>query len=90
MKKALLYKIRVTDGALDLVHGVSREIDELWISDVNICVNRETCFESDKPRARDTRVIMLEDHDVHVAIMMLSAKNVFEATFKRVFESSDI
>jgi hypothetical protein len=89
MKKALLYKMKVTEGVLGHVHGFYREIDELWVPDLNICINREACFESDKPRCdkiEDAREITLVEDDVRVAIMHLCAKDMFMYNVSKLFD----
>lgn len=48
--KAKLYRLGICDSVLDLSHGFTREIREIYIPELNICFNSENnsthCFES--------------------------------------------
>ena len=84
--KAYLYKVRISNDVLSEVHNMTREIDEVWIPYLNLCVNRETCFASDKTRSDNIREIELEDFAAHVAVNMKYAKESFETTFRNIFD----
>jgi hypothetical protein len=49
--KAKKYKIRVSEGVLAHVHGMDYEIDEIYVPEVELYINKEAAFVADGERA---------------------------------------
>ena len=99
--KAMIYKVECTDGGIGMVHGFTMSVSEIFIPELELCVNVTgglNVFREYKPRSKNTVDIWVDDKFKEPLENYISLKEELIASFtdmigenieKVEFKSSD-
>ena len=85
--KGIKYSIKVYDDALNLVHGFGKKVEEIFLPEAGIALNKYNIFRSDEKRystgnATKLEEVIIDDGDVKTMIIHLETKSVIDKYIK--------